>query len=164
MTEFRIQLEGEAELQGRLQRLLDGLEKPAVLLDRIGTRMVGNVQQRFDTKRAPDGTPWLPLSPTTKAIYGSAWFKKRNPAFANGIPGSLLERTRFLRDSLTHNVGSNYVEWGFSDPKAAHHEYGTRRNLPRRQMLTDDPVAGTIVETDRAEILDEVNRYLGELL
>jgi phage gpG-like protein len=118
---------------------------------------------RFDTKRAPDGSAWLPLSATTIEIYTSDWFIARNPAFAGGIPGSLLERTRFMRDSLTHNVGANYVEWGFSDPKAAHHEYGTRK-MPRRQMLTDDPVAGTLAEGDRADLLDEVQRYLSELL
>jgi phage gpG-like protein len=152
---FTIELEGDAALQRTLGAAVIGLARPGDLMDRIGAVMERNVQLRFDTKTAPDGTAWLPLAPSTVKSYERKY---------NGrIPGSLLERTRFMRGSLTHNAFDSFVDVGFTDPKALYHETGTRRGLPRRQLLSDDPIAGTLGAGDREDILAEVAAYLREL-
>lgn len=150
-----IELTNEAELQARLARAITGLQQPRMLLDRIGSRLEANIQFRFDTKRAPDGTAWLPLAASTRAAY--------EVKYDGNIPGSLLERTRHMRDSLTHTAYDTLVDVGFGDAIALYHEFGTRRGLPRRQLLTDDPVAGTLGAEDRQDIFDEIEDYLSAL-
>lgn len=149
-------LANERELQARLGEAIRRIERPRELLDRIGALMERNIQFRFDTKTAPDGSAWLPLAPSTIASY--------NAKYDGNIPGSLLQRTRHMRDSLTHETPDDYTEEvGFGDVVAAYHETGTRRGLPRRQLLTDDPIAGTLGADDRQDILDEIAAYLAEL-
>lgn len=151
---FSIELD-DAALKARLAGVMRGLEQPRGLLDRIGALMQRNINFRFDTKTAPDGTRWLPLSATTRAIY--------EKKYKGNVPGSLLERTRHMRDSLTHDATDAFVDVGFGDVIAIYHETGTRRGLPRRQLLTDDPIAGTLGQQDRDDILDEIEAYLAEL-
>lgn len=148
----------ERELNARLASVVRGIERPRELMDRIGALMEVNVNQRFDTKTAPDGSRWLPLAPSTRAAY--------EVKYQGNVPGSLLERTRHMRDSLTYVVGLSepyFVEVGFGDAIALYHETGTRRGLPRRQLLTDDPIAGTLGAGDRQDILDEISAYLSQL-
>ncbi|MBE7419838.1 MAG: phage virion morphogenesis protein [Ideonella sp.] len=153
---FTIELD-DAALQRRLDEAAARLADPSDLLQRIGGTLRSNIEGRFDSKLAPDGTPWLPLAPSTVKRY----LKK----YDGNIPGSLLERTRHMRDSLQQPlVGTGYVEVGFSEPIAAYHETGTRRGLPRRSLLSDDPIAGTLGAQDRDDVLDEVNAYLQQLL
>lgn len=153
---FIIELDAEGELQARLGAAMRGMSRPSELMSAIGDRMVANVHLRFDTKKGPDGTPWLPAAESTLAKL-----RRKNKG---QVPGSLLERTRRMRDSLDPSPGEVSVEWGFSVPYAIYHETGTRRGLPRRQLLTDDPIAGTLAAQDRQDILDEVNDFLQGLL
>lgn len=146
---------GERSLEARLGEILRGLEQPAELMGAIGARMEANVNLRFTTKRAPDGTAWLPLAASTRELY--------EDLYKGAVPGSLLERTRRMRNSLAHLAGDTMVEWGFSVPYAIYHETGTRRGLPRRQLLTDDPIAGTLGAGDRQDILDELQDFIGGL-
>ena len=151
-----ITLGGNNLLQKQLGAAITLIERPGELMDRIGALMERNIQFRFDTKTAPDGTAWLPLSARTLAIYAKEDKGRRK--------GTLLERTRHMRDSLTHNAGTSHVDVGFGDVIALYHETGTRRGLPRRQLLTDDPIAGTLGKGDEADILAEISRYLRDAL
>lgn len=150
-----IELTG-GDLQRKLGAAVLGLAEPAKLMDRIGALMERNIQFRFDTRTAPDGTPWLPLAASTKAAY--------EKKYDGRIPGGLLERTRQMRNSLTHNAFDSMVEVGFGQRIAIYHETGTRRGLPRRQLLTDDPIAGTLGAGDERDILAEISAYLKEML
>jgi phage virion morphogenesis protein len=150
-----IELIGDVELQRRLAEAVDSLARPRELMGRIGALMERNVEERFQTKQAPDATPWRPISAATRKIY--------ERVFKGNIPGSLLLRTGHMRDSLTFSAAERHVDVGFGDPKAAWHEFGTQR-MPRRQLLTDDPIAGTLGEQDREDVLAEVNGFLRELL
>ncbi len=153
---FEITLEGDQELRRALGDVLRQLEDGTEMFDGIGALLVQNIQFRFDTQTAPDGTPWLPLAASTKRIY--------EKKYEGNIPGSLLQRTRHMRDTLTHNHGRDFVEVGFGDIIALYHETGTRRGLPRRQLLSDDPIAGTLGEGDRQDVLDFVTGYLSDTL
>lgn len=149
-----IEIDGEEALLRRLGDAVRGLRHPQELMEMIGARMEANVQFRFDVKKDPAGNDWLPISAKTKAIY--------EKKYKGNIPGSLLERTRHMRSSLTSNAGDVTVEVGFGDPKAIYFETGTRR-MARRQLLTDDWVAGTLGADDQADIADEIEAYLSGL-
>ena len=152
---FVTELTNERELRQRIAGAVGRLERPRELLERIGGVLEQNINLRFDTKRAPDGTPWLPLAPSTRAAYEAK--------YDGNIPGSLLQRTRHMRDSLTHNATDAFVDVGFGDAIAGYHETGTRRGLPRRQLLTDDPIAGTLGAEDRQDVYDEIAAFLQAL-
>lgn len=159
----------DAELLAALDRLIGALAEPAPLLQDIGDRLEANVALRFETKTDPEGKPWDPISPTTVEIYESEWFKARNPAFKNGIPGSLLQRTNAMRQSLAFNVTDAGLELGFSRATnggkwqvAMLHEFGTVK-MPRRGLLTADPETGKLSASDEADVLATINAHLSDL-
>jgi phage gpG-like protein len=165
----------QAELQDEqmlaaIERALALLQRPGDLMEDIGATIEGNAELRFDAKVDPTGAAWAPLSPATVAIYESAWFIERNPAFKGGIPGTLLERTRQLRNSLAHNAGVDYVEIGTSRQVGkkqwqvgALHEWGTE-TMPRRGILTANPRTGELGAGDAADVLAIVNAALRQAL
>lgn len=160
----------DAQLQAALESLLAGLAEPRPLLQDIGDRLEANVALRFETKTDPQGAAWPALSAATIAIYESQWFIDRNPAFKGGIPGSLLQRTNALRQSLAFNVADDGLELGFSRATrggkwqvAMLHEFGTAK-MPRRGLLTADPKTGTLGAADQADVLTALNDWLAGLL
>lgn len=157
-----IDMVGEQEMLERIGQALRRLDHPQALFEAIGAQLETNIQRRFDTKRAPDGTPWLPLADSTTKRYAKL--------YKGNVPGSLLERTRQMRGSLAANATADAVEVGFSRLTAdrawniaALHELGTR-TMPRRQLLTDDPIAGTLGREDRDDILHLLQGFLDGLL
>lgn len=159
---FDIELQGERELAVRINDAVRQLGHPQTLFEALGMMLETNIQRRFDTKTAPDGTRWLPLAESTRERYARL--------YGGSVPGSLLERTRLMRNSLSSNATGEWVEVGFSRMApggeynlAALHELGTR-TMPRRQLLTDDPVAGTLGAEDRQDILALLQPFLDGLL
>jgi phage gpG-like protein len=166
---LNIELE-EQQLLRAIDQLLATLEQPRELLEQIGSTLEMNAQLRFDSKTDPSGQPWAPLSPATKAIYESDWFIERNPEFKGGIPGSLLQRTNRLRQSLAYNVGPDWLELGTSRKTSGKgwqvgllHEWGTA-NMPRRGLLVADPATGRLGAEDQADVLAIVTGMLGDAL
>ena len=104
-----------------LKRLMKTTEDLRPVLEDIGEYVERTVEDRFDRKVGPSGRPWKRLKPSTKA-------SKRNK---NRI---LIEKGR-MAESLGRNVGSNYVDVGFSDRKAVWHQFGTKpyRIVPKRK-------------------------------
>lgn len=168
MNDLQITIDNAA-----LLRAIDGalaqLSRPRQLMIEIGAKMETNARLRFDTKTDPAGQPWPPLGPITKEIYASEWFKARNPAFKNGIPGTLLDRTRQMLNSLAYNPGDDWVDIGTSRrvPGKSQpywevgqlHEWGTSK-MPRRGFLTANPATGTLATDDEADILGIVEAAL----
>jgi phage virion morphogenesis protein len=163
MSTATIELQ-DAELLRAIGSALALLEHPRELMEAIGARLESNVQQRFDTKRAPSGAPWPALAPATV----SYWYARKYP---RGIPGSLLERTRQLRASLAFNTGDDWLEIGTSRAVPGKkqpewqvgflHEFGTAK-MPPRRLLTADPETGTLGEQDQRDVLDILSRHIGE--
>lgn len=161
----RITLDNAAWLHA-IDEAIELLSHPRELLEEIGAKLVSNAQIRFDIKRDPQGAAWAPISEATKEIYESDWFIARNPDFKNGIPGTLLERTRQLRQSLGANpaddtgveIGTSRRVKGRREPfweVGLLHEFGTVR-MPRRGLLTADPKTGRLGDEDEADILNIV--------
>lgn len=164
-TALQIELQ-DGDILAALDRAIGQLERPGELFQDIGAKLEANASLRFDTKTDPTGKAWAPITQATKDIYESDWFIARNPAFKGGIPGTLLERTRQLRQSLAYNAGVDYVEIGTSRKVGkkgwqvgALMEWGTER-MERRGILTADPKTGRLGAEDQADVLAIVNGWL----
>lgn len=161
-TPLLIELQSE-QLLAAIDRAIDALERPAQMMEDIGAKLESNINLRFDAKVDPTGAAWKPLAPATI----NYWYAERYP---DGIPGSLLERTRLLRSSLAYNAGPDFVEIGTSRrvPGKSQpfwevgmlHEFGTT-TMPRRGILTADPKTGELGADDQADVLAIVNSVLG---
>lgn len=153
---YVIEQVGDQQLLARLAAAIQGLEHPRQLYVDIGGVIEQNVNIRFDSKRAPDGVPWLPISPNTATIWERI---HKIP-----LPGTLLERTRRMRNSFEAHASDQGMKAGFGVPYEIYHETGTRRGLPRRQVLFDDAITGTLGAEDQADIVNEIEVYLSDLL
>jgi len=172
MADFlSIEAQGSRELREYLLDAVRRLESPRVLLQTIGARLESSIQRRFDTKTDPEGKPWAPLAASTREQYDRADTSKRGPRRGEvARRGTLLERTRQMRQSLTSTVGDDQVEVGMTrvtdDGKwqvPLLHEFGTDRGLPRRGIFFADPEAGTLGAQDDADIQADVLDFLDDV-
>jgi phage virion morphogenesis protein len=94
---------------------LDSADR-ARLLGSIGVEMEAQTQERFDTKKSPDGDSWKALAEKTKSYYASKGWAAR----------SILVGAGTLRDSITSEVqgGSWSVLAGATMEYAAIHQWG----------------------------------------
>ena len=168
MADFlNITTTGGPELQAYLAQALRSVRQPAELMAALAARLEGNIQERFDTKRDPDGTPWAPLAPATVALYERLDTVRRGRnAGQVRRRGSLLERTRQMRQSLATASGDTYAEVGMSRLSDGGnwsipllHETGTTR-MPRRGIFFSDPDAGVLGREDEASLDQEITDYL----
>lgn len=124
------------------------------LLNAVGATLESQIEQRFDTKTDPSGQKWAPLAESTKLRY-QAKDKGRKR-------GTLLERSRLMRGSLTHQVQADSVLIGFGLDRAAYHELGTR-TMPRRGLLMAEPATGALGAGDKAAVETLLGRFFGDL-
>ena len=171
MADFlSIEVTGNAELRQALAAAVQRIDHPRDLMVRIGAVLERNIEGRFDAKRDPNGLPWAPLAASTRAKYDRADTQRKGKnAGQVRKRGSLLERTRQMRDSLATNAGDDYVEIGMNRLTDAGkwqipllHETGTAR-MPRRGIFLGDPDAGTLGAQDEADLDAEIVRYLDEV-
>lgn len=155
---LNIQLNGLDQVQQTLSRLSKDLTNPQALLTLVGARLAANIDQRFDTKTDPGGEPWKAIGPNTASIYKSI--------HKSDLPGTLMERTRHMRQSITSQViGGQLLEVGLSAPYAGYHETGTKR-MPRRGMVfasvteSAGVLTGTLGADDQADALQVIQDYL----
>jgi len=171
MAEFlSIDVTGNRELLADLEQALKRIERPAELMRALGARLEAAIQERFDTKRDPDGNAWDGLAPSTQKRYDRADTAKGGK-FKGQVRkrGTLLERTRQMRQSLTSNAGDDYVEVGMSRLSDGGkwsipllHETGTTR-MPRRGIFFSDPDAGTLGAQDEAALDEELTAFLDDV-
>lgn len=124
------------------------------LLNAVGATLESRIEQRFDTKTDPSGQKWAPLAESTKLRY-KAQDKGRKR-------GTLLERSRLMRSSLTHQVQPDSVLIGFGIDRAAYHELGTRK-MPRRGLLMAEPATGALGAGDKAAVETLLGRFFADL-
>ncbi|MDD3328344.1 MAG: phage virion morphogenesis protein [Zoogloea sp.] len=116
------------------------------LMDSLGQKMETRVSNRFETRTDPSGAPWIQWADSTSANY---------PDDGNG---TLLDRYGDMLDSLGHQADDSSVTYGFAQPYAAYHEFGTTR-MPRRGLLTENPEAGTLSADDQRAVLETIEAY-----
>jgi phage gpG-like protein len=159
----------DAEVIAAIDEALASLQRPREMFEAVGAVLEQNINLRFQTKIDPEGNAWAPLAPATLEIYASDWFIKQNPEFKGGTPGTLLQRTNRMLQSLAYNADNAGLEVGFSRSTkgekwqvALLHEFGTEK-MPRRGILTADPKEGRLGEQDQADVLDAIRGSLGRL-
>lgn len=163
---FFFELDPERAMLRAVDGLIDHISRPRDLMEILAAVLESNVQQRFDDKVDPTGASWAQLAPATVAMY--------REKYGETIPGSLLERSRQMRQSLTANAGDDWAEIGMSRKTPPNksgkvwdlpvlHEHGTKR-MPRRGLLTADPEAGRLGDADLRDIEDEFAAWLAQPL
>ena len=126
-----------------LDRVISLMDDMSPIMSAVGMEMETRISGRFETQSDPLGVAWMPWQSATVNSY------------PKGGNNRLLDRFGDMLDSVNHQFDSNSVLIGFGDPKAAYHEWGTKR-MERRGLLFDDPDAGTLAPADEAALLDVV--------
>lgn len=134
-----------------LKRMSSALKDMQPVFDEMGAVLERNVNLRFDTETAPDGSKWKPWAPSTAA------------ARAKEGRGTLLRYTGRMRDSLTHVADSDSLEVGFGVPYAVYHEQLTpgKGRLPKRALLFDN---GQLSDEDMNDALKVALRAFSKQL
>lgn len=133
----------DADLQATLNRLADfgGAPLQAALGD-VGEHVLNTTRDRAARQQAPDGTPWVPLSPK----YAKRKEKKR--------PGAPILKfdLHLLGDRLSYQLGDGHVDIGTSALYGATHQFG-RGAIPARPFL------GLSAEDER-DVLEILGEHL----
>ena len=113
------------ELQKRIQSLKLNSNDRRKLLHSIGVEIESQIEERFENQTDSSGSRWADISAKTREYYSK-----------KGIGGSLLSRTRQLRDTIESQVESDSLIVGATKIYAATHNYGdSRRNIPKREFI-----------------------------
>ena len=152
---LQVDVQGIALVEAELDRLSRRGHDLTRANKAIGAALESVVQQRFDTKTDPLGHPWAAHSAATIAAYKAQDTNKRGK---HSKRGSLLERTRRMRNSLGFVADASSIVIGFGVPYAIYPEFGTK-HAPRRGLLMADPVAGTLSASDVDIILSTLIKH-----
>lgn len=160
MTGVRIRVElDDDEVRAAFDRLIAAVHDMTPLMRDIGEHLLSTTRERFRSQKAPDGTPWAPLSESTKAK------KTRNV-------GKILTERGFLSGNLAYRAGSDEVLVGSPSVYAGTHQFGAEEGafgttgagrpipwgtIPARPFLG-------VSDDDASEIRALVNDYLAEQL
>ena len=134
-------------LLATLERAAAKLENPTDMMQMIGATLEANVRKRFATQTDPEGNRWAALAPATLARKKSS---------------SILVELGYGKTSLSSYASGNYAEVGFGERYMGFHETGTRK-MPRRGLLTADPLTGRLGAEDEQDVLEVVTSYLNGL-
>ena len=145
----------DSSVQSAFNRLLAGGADLSPLLRDIGERLQTTTKDRFDDAKAPDGTPWAPLSEVTKAR------KNKN---------KILIQDRYLRDLINYQISGNTLLVGSSRIYASTHQFGaekgsfgrTKRGAPIPWGdIPARPFLG-LSDDDRKDVLEIVSDYIAD--
>lgn len=149
-----VRLTGDWQRLGQtLARWSRGLppELPRALAEGITSRTI----QRFDEQRAPDGSPWPPLSPSTlmqevrprDRLRGGGISRRAQERMAKR---KALIRTGRLRSSISWKVRGTRIYVGTNVVYAAIHQFGGFAGRGRRVRIPARPFLG-LSQTDVEE-------------
>ena len=113
------------EFQEKLKSLKLSSSEERDILESIGAEIITQTEERFEFQADVSGKSWQDISQKTKEYYSK-----------KGIGGSILSRTRQLRDTLESQVNGSEVLVGATKIYAAAHNFGDEsRNIPQREYL-----------------------------
>ena len=143
----------DREVRDALERLARAGADLAPAMREIGDVLTSSAKDRFRDERAPDGAPWAPLSPVTRAR------KRRNR-------DRILTEEGHLRGTLTYQAGADEVVVGSPLIYAGVHQFGAPAgtfagggpwgDIPARPFLAD--ASGQLSPDDAAAIHDHLSR------
>jgi phage virion morphogenesis protein len=137
-----------------LTRIENGLGDAKPLFTEIGSALEGSTRERFETKRAPDGTPWLDISPGWRA------HKK-----AKGLAEGILTMRGDLLSSIAFEAGTDFVEIvaGPQEYAAIHQFGGTEGMAAGPAAIPARPYLGLSAD-DEVEIREATDDWLRGLI
>lgn len=122
---FITDIEEIKKLQDKLKSLKLSSSEERDILEAIGTEIETQIEERFENQRDVSGNKWQDISQKTKEYYNK-----------KGIVGSILSRTRQLRDTIESQVNNGQLLTGATKVYAAVHNFGDdSRNIPQREFL-----------------------------
>lgn len=122
---FITDIEEIKKLQDKLKSLKLSSREERDILEAIGTEIATQIEERFENQRDVSGNKWQDISQKTKEYYNK-----------KGIVGSILSRTRQLRDTIESQVNNSQLLTGATKVYAAVHNFGDdSRNIPQREFL-----------------------------
>jgi len=131
----------DAEIRAGLRDLEDKIGNLQPFFRDIGEALLNSTRERFNTMRAPDGTPWASLSP------GYASRKRKNADL-------ILVLNGYLHGLLTVQTSKDTLRIGTPLPYGATHQVGdASRHIPARPFLG-------LSESDTQDILDALEEWL----
>lgn len=158
-----------------LEALFDRLDTTDLHAD-LGEHLLNATDDRFEAERAPDGTPWAPLSPATLVAQYEARGRRRKAA-KRGAGGALVPTAGFaryaagkkilqemgrrggLRGTLAYRAADGEVALGSNRVYARIHQLGGTAG--RGVVLPARPFLG-VSDDDRRAIAGIVVRWLRE--
>ncbi|NAW33235.1 phage virion morphogenesis protein [Halomonas alimentaria] len=115
MAGARLQIELDARpVLSALAELAHRIDDPQPAFREIGEYLDMAHRDRWDAQRAPDGSPWAPLSDVTKAR------KKKNADRVLVLDG-------YLRDTLRYQESATELLFGTDRVYGAVHQFGARQ-------------------------------------
>ncbi|PPS21217.1 phage virion morphogenesis protein [Brachyspira murdochii] len=122
---FITDIEEIKKLQDKLKSLKLSSSEERDILEAIGTEIETQIEERFENQRDVSGNKWQDISQKTREYYNK-----------KGIVGSILSRTRQLRDTIESQVNNSQLLTGATKVYAAVHNFGDdSRNIPQREFL-----------------------------
>lgn len=122
---FITDIEEIKKLQDKLKSLKLSSSEERDILEAIGTEIETQIEERFENQRDVSGNKWKDISQKTKEYYNK-----------KVIVGSILSRTRQLRDTIESQVNNGQLLTGATKVYAAVHNFGDdSRNIPQREFL-----------------------------
>ena len=160
MTGVRIRVEvDDRQVRAALNRLLAAGRDMTPFMRDIGEHLLNTTRERFVDQQAPDGTPWAPLSETTKRR------KRRNI-------GKILTECGILRGNLAYEAGPTSVLVGSPSIYAGTHQFGADKGMFGSTAgglpipwgdITARPFLG-LSDADESDVLRLVSQFLADRL
>lgn len=121
--------------QAALASIQGYARNPSPALKQISELVVDSTKQRFQTSRAPDGTPWEPNRPSTLFAdlnrYSGSYRRdgQISARGSNRMMGKkpLIGETRALSTTINYRVSGNTAEIGSPMEYAPVHQFGARK-------------------------------------
>lgn len=138
----------KAVADATLKRLEAGVRNALPLFTEVGSALEASTRDRLGrTKTAPDGTPWLDLSP--------AWAARKKE---RGFSGGILTMRGDLLNSVAFEAAADHVDIiaGPTEYAALHQYGGTPDMAPGPAAVPARPFLG--VSAEDAQEIDEATR------
>ena len=135
----------DAEARALFAELVRRGTDMTALMRKAAGHLASATEDAFADERAPDGAPWIDLSPVTKA--------KR--ALRGAWPGRKLQVSGQLAASISTAHGKDFAEIGSNMPYARIQQQGGTAGRGRKVAIPARPFIG-LSEEARAAIVDDM--------
>lgn len=148
----------DVEILAALNRLLQTVENPRPGLLDIAETLLTSTRNRFDTKKAPDGSQWDRNSDVTIALKG-----ENNPLIGGEISSDELSVVggSTLRQQLDYDIFADGIELYSTMEYAAMQQFGgTKAEFPH--LWGDIPARPFLglSDDDRSQLLVTLQRHI----